>query len=526
MFRVISSSARSSHTFATSATANLIGRKAVAASVPFVLPAKTAFGLSSSCLRLNHAAAGEPNFLESVDIFFERAAKHSNVSQDALSHIKRTDGILSVTFPIELQDGTTEIVQGYRAQHSRHRTPVKGGIRYSADVDLQEVEALASLMTYKNAVVDVPFGGAKGGVKIDPSKYDERTIERITRRFTLELCQKNFIGPGIDVPAPDMGTSGREMAWIFDTYRQFNPNDVNAAACVTGKPISQGGVRGRTEATGLGVFFGIREFLNYKEIQEQTGLSGKIDGLNVIVQGFGNVGYWAARFLSSHGAKIIAIAEYNGGISNEKGLDIEALLAHRNAVKTFEGFAGGSFVKDGASLLEQECDILIPAALEQQIHLGNASKIKAKIVAEAANGPITPAGHDTLIQRGIPVLPDLLMNAGGVTVSYFEWLKNLSHVRFGRMNKRWDEQGKSKLLDLVEEVAGRHLSATERRQVTHGAEEHDLVYSGLEDTMIVACAETHATAIKKGIDHRTAAFSNAITKIAATYEGSGMIFMK
>ncbi|KAJ8325464.1 hypothetical protein BDV3_001281 [Batrachochytrium dendrobatidis] len=496
--------------------------------VPFATKSwATPLAIASSSLRLNHSSAtGEPNFLQSVEIFFERAAKHSNVSKEALAHIKRTDGILSVTFPIELPDGTTEIVQGYRAQHSRHRTPVKGGIRYSADVDLQEVEALASLMTYKNAVVDVPFGGAKGGVKIDPLKYDERTIERITRRFTLELCQKNFIGPGIDVPAPDMGTSGREMSWIFDTYRQFNPSDVNAAACVTGKPISQGGVRGRTEATGLGVFFGIREFLGFKEIQQQTGLSGKIEDLSVVVQGFGNVGYWAARFLSSHGAKIIGVAEYNGGIYNENGLDIEALLSHRNATKTFEGFAGGSFVKDSVSLLEKECDLLVPAALEQQIHLGNASKIKAKIVAEAANGPITPAGHDVLIQRGIPVLPDLLMNAGGVTVSYFEWLKNLSHVRFGRMNKRWDEQGKSKLLNLVEEVAGRQLSVTERRQVTTGAEEHDLVYSGLEDTMIVACAETHTTALKKGIDHRTAAFSNAIAKIAATYEGSGMIFMK
>eukprot|EP00842_Homolaphlyctis_polyrhiza_P000940 jgi/Hompol1/1847/HPOL_002778-RA len=478
---------------------------------------------------MNHGAAasfGEPNFLSSVEIFFERAAKHSNVSEEALAHIKRTDTILSVTFPIELPDGKVEIIQAYRAQHSRHRTPVKGGIRYSSDVDLQEVEALASLMTFKNAVVDVPFGGAKGGVKIDPTKYDEKTLERITRRFTLELCQKNFIGPGIDVPAPDMGTSGREMSWIFDTYRQFRPDDVNAAACVTGKPIPQGGVRGRTEATGLGVYFGIREFLSYKDIQQQTGLSGKIEGLKVVVQGFGNVGYWAARFLSTNGAKIVGIAEYNGGIYNDDGLDIEALLAHRQATKTFEGFAGGHFVKDSASLLEKECDVLVPAALEQQIHRGNAERIKAKLVAEGANGPVTPAGHDILIRRGIPVLPDLLMNSGGVTVSYFEWLKNLSHVRFGRMNKRWDEQGKSKLVDLVEEVAGRRLSANERRQVTHGAEEHDLVYSGLEDTMIVACNEIHTTAMKKGIDHRTAALSNAISKIATTYAGSGMIFMQ
>ncbi|KAI8920580.1 hypothetical protein BC831DRAFT_499109 [Entophlyctis helioformis] len=514
---------RSSAIAARAGAASLLPRAATAAR------ATSACGATAQLLsarRSNHSLKGEPNFLQSVEIFFARGAKHSSVRPETLEHIKRTDGILSVTFPIEMPDGSVEIIQGYRAQHSRHRTPVKGGIRYSADVDLQEVEALASLMTFKNAVVDVPFGGAKGGIKIDPKKYDERTLERITRRFTLELCQKNFIGPGIDVPAPDMGTSGREMSWIFDTYRQFHPNDVNAAACVTGKPIPQGGVRGRNEATGLGVYYGVREFLGYEEIQKQTGLNGKIKDLRVVIQGFGNVGYWAARFLSTNGAKIIGIAEYNGGVYNDDGLDIEALLAHRQATKTFDGFAGGVFVQDSVSLLEKECDLLIPAALEQQIHVHNAPNIKAKLVAEAANGPVTPAAHDILIKRGIPVLPDLLLNAGGVTVSYFEWLKNLSHVRFGRMNKRWDEQGKTKLLDLVEDVAGRQLSPIERRQVVHGAEEHDLVYSGLEDTMIVACGETRATALRKGIDHRTAAISNAISKIAITYEGSGMIFMK
>jgi glutamate dehydrogenase (NAD(P)+) len=352
-------------------------------------------------------------------------------------------------------------------------------------------------MTFKNAVVDVPFGGAKGGIKIDPKLYDEPTLERITRRFTMELCQKNFIGPGIDVPAPDMGTSGREMSWILDTYRQFNPTDVNAAACVTGKPIAQGGVRGRVEATGLGAFFCIREFLTYPEISKATGLSGEIKNLNVVIQGFGNVGFYAAQFLHAHGAKILGIAEYNGGIYNESGLDLKKLIEYRDVYKTFDGFTGGKFIPNSKEMLEYECDLLIPAALECQIDSNNASKVKAKLIAEAANGPISPEAHKTLIEKGAVIIPDLLCNAGGVTVSYFEWLKNLSHVRFGRMNKRWEEKNQSKMVDLVQSVAGRTLTTSERSAVVRGAEEHEIVYSGLEDTMIVACKETHQTALKK-----------------------------
>ncbi|KAI8905629.1 hypothetical protein EDD86DRAFT_193808 [Gorgonomyces haynaldii] len=473
-----------------------------------------------------YSVKGEPNFLESVEIFFNKAAPHAGVREGTLSHIKATDSLLAVTFPIEKPDGTVEVIRAYRAQHSRHRTPVKGGIRYAEDVDMQEVEALASLMTFKNAIVDVPFGGAKGGVKIDPKKYDEQTLERITRRFTMELCQRNFIGPGVDVPAPDMGTGGREMSWVLDTYRQFFPTDVNALGCVTGKPVSQGGVRGRTEATGLGVYFCIREFLSYKEIQKQTGLKGTIEDLKVIVQGFGNVGYYASQFLHTNGAKILGVAEFNGGIYNPNGLDIPALLQYRKQHKTFEGFPGGEFIPDSISLLERECDVLVPCALEQQIHGQNAPNIKAKLIAEGANGPITPKGHDILIANGKVIIPDALCNSGGVTVSYFEWLKNLSHVRFGRMNKRWDEQGKSRIVELVEEVAGRKLATHERNQIIHGAEEQDLVYSGLEDTLMVACKETHKTSLIKNIDHRMAALSNAISKIATSYEGSGMIFMQ
>ncbi|KAJ3363798.1 glutamate dehydrogenase [Allomyces javanicus] len=485
--------------------------------------ARPAFRLSQ--LAKYSQAAGDVSFLQSVEMFFDRAAKHADVHPRTLEHMKATDAVLSVTFPIELDNGKWEVIRGYRAQHSRHRAPVKGGIRFSPEVDLQEVEALASLMTFKCAVVDVPFGGAKGGICIDPKKYTKEQLERITRRYTMELCQKNFIGPGIDVPAPDVGTGPDVMSWIQDTYRQFNVTDVNAAGCVTGKPISQGGVRGRMEATGLGVYYGVREFLTFPEIQAATGITNGLKDTKIIIQGFGNVGYWAAKFFERNGAKIIGVAEREGGIFNENGLSVEALLQHRKQTGTFEGFADGTFTNDGKALLEAECDILIPAALEGQITTANASRIKAKIIGEAANGPVTPGAHDILVKKGVTIIPDLYLNAGGVTVSYFEWLKNLSHVRFGRLNKKWDEQGKQRLVELVEKEAGRNLTESERRNIIHGAEEHELVYSGLEDTMISAARETHATAVKNGVDHRTAAFLNAIHKISAVYEGSGMLFM-
>ncbi|KAI7874102.1 glutamate dehydrogenase [Lichtheimia hyalospora FSU 10163] len=468
----------------------------------------------------------EPHFLESVEMYYDRAAKLSNVSAGTLGHIRAVDSVLSVTFPIQMDDGSTEVIEGYRAQHSRHRLPVKGGIRYSEEVDLQEVEALASLMTFKCAVVDVPFGGAKGGIKIDPKRYTLDQLERITRRFTMELCQKGFIGPGADVPAPDVGTGPREMSWIMDTYRQFNPSDINAAGCVTGKPISQGGVRGRTEATGLGVYYGVREFMQYPEVQERTGMSGKMKDASVIVQGFGNVGYYAAKFFEANGAKVIGIGEHDCSIYDPNGLDVEKLFAHRRDAGSFRGFSNSAeIINTPTEILERECDILIPAALERQIGLRNVDKIKAKIVGEGANGPVTPAAHEALEKRGVVVIPDLLLNAGGVTVSYFEWLKNLSHVRFGRMNKKWDESVRTKLLTVVEENAGRTLTEAERRQIVHGAEEADLIYSGLEDTMISSCEETRQTANLKNVDYRTAAFINSIQKIAAVYEGSGMLFM-
>ena len=443
-----------------------------------------------------------------------------------LAHINSVDVALRVNFPIQLDDGTSEIITGYRVHHKRHRAPVKGGIRFSKEVDLQEVEALAALMTYKCAVVDVPFGGAKGGISIDPKKYTTSQLERITRRYTMELCQKNFMGPGIDVPAPDMGTGPREMAWIMDTFRQFNTSETDAGGCVTGKPVAQGGVRGRNEATGLGVFYGVREFLKYPEVQRKTGLTGEIRDKTVIIQGFGNVGYWSAKFFNQHGALVIAVTEREGAVVDENGLSIDELFEYRKRHGTFKDFPGAIFMPDSSKVLELNCDILIPAALEKQINRKNADRIKAKIIGEGANGPTTPYADELLTERGVVIVPDLLLNAGGVTVSYFEWLKNLSHVRFNRLNKKWEENSKAILLDILESYASRKLTDTDKMRAIHGADEHEIVYSGLEDTMVQACGETRKTALAKNLDYRTAAFYNAITKIAQTLEESGTIFAK
>lgn len=356
--------------------------------------------------------------------------------------------------------------------------------------------ALASLMTYKCAIVDVPFGGAKGGVCIDPKKYSLSQLERITRRYAMELCQKNFIGPGTDVPAPDMGTGSREMAWIRDTYRQFNPLDINASACVTGKPVSSGGVRGRTEATGLGVFYVTKEALKIPGIQKQTGLSESLKGKSIIIQGLGNVGYWASKCLHDAGAKITGVIEYNGGIFNPNGISVDELLKHWRLNGSFEGYPSSKFypVETAHTLLEEECDILIPAALEKQINIRNADRIRAKLIVEAANGPTTPTAADILEKKGIVIIPDVVANAGGVTVSYFEWLKNLSHVRFGRLNKKWEETSNQRIVEFVEECFGKAMMEPSRRKLlVSGPNEVDLVYSGLEDTMYNAIHEVYKT---------------------------------
>ena len=469
-------------------------------------------------------ADGELRFLDMVRLNFDRAAKLIKCDPNVLEVIKQCNTVIRFRFPIRRDDGSIESITAYRAQHKHHRLPVKGGVRFALEVELQEVEALAGLMTYKCAVVDVPFGGAKGGVKIDPRKYSVPELERITRRYTMELAKKGFIGPGVDVPAPDLGTSAREMAWMKDTYQMlFGQNDINAMGCVTGKPLSQGGIAGRTEATGLGVFYGIREFLAHADIQKKLGRTGGkgVEGLTFVVQGLGNVGFYASKFLTAAGAKCIAVSEYNSAAYNPDGLDIEALNKHRLATGTLEGFPGATRTSPNSKeALEIECDVLIPAALECQVNAHNASRIKAKFVAEAANGPVTPYADDELARRGIIVIPDMMLNAGGVTVSYFEWLKNISHVRFGRLTKKWEERSKR---DLIENFAPGGLADSEIvRKTLQGPSEIDIVYSGLEETMINAMREILSISRELNCSLREAAFVCSIRKIYAVYQDAGL----
>ena len=482
------------------------------------------------------AGSEEPEFLEMVDIFFNKAAPWSGVDDALLEQIRACDTVLQVNFPLKKPSShpsrpyDVEIITGYRAHHSHHRLPCKGGIRYATTVDMQEVMALAALMTYKCATVDVPFGGGKGGLCIDTSKYTVEQLEKITRRFTSELIRKKAIGPGFDVPAPDYGTSGREMAWIRDTYETFCPDDLHAAAVVTGKPLSQGGIDGRSEATGLGVFFGIREACNVEEDMAKLGLKTGIKDKTVIVQGFGNVGYFAAESFADHGAKVVSILEYNGALYCPDGIDVPAAKEYWDLHKSFEGFQNPFSEKspvqfmDPELALSQPCDILIPAALERVITKNNAGHIKAKIIAEAANGPVTPRAEEMLEEQGCLIVPDLYLNAGGVTVSYFEWLKNLSHVRFGRLQKRYETDAKERLLAAVETAAGDIKVDDARRQaITKGAKEKDLVHSGLEDTMSVAYHLIREKSKKDNINLRTAAFALAIAKIANAYKNMGVM---
>lgn len=467
-------------------------------------------------------AQREHSFFGDVINYFENAARFTKYPQGLLSQIKYCNSVYRMKFPIRVAD-KIEVVVAYRVEHSQHKLPSKGGIRYSTAVTQDEVKALAALMTFKCAVVDVPFGGAKGGVKVDPKKLTDIELEHITRRYTSELVKKNFIGPGVDVPAPDYGTGPREMAWIADTYAAFNPG-VDASACVTGKPVSQGGIRGRTEATGRGVFYGIREAVNVTEDMKKLKLKPGLEGKRVVIQGFGNVGYWSAKFLQEGGADIIAIAEYEGAIYDSKGLDVDEVFKHRKESGSILNYKKAKNIKRTNDTLEIECDILIPAALENQLHSGNAKRIKTKIVAEAANGPTTPQAEKILEKKDILILPDLYLNAGGVTVSYFEWLKNLSHVRFGRMGKRYDELVTRTLVDTIEKTIGKKFDEKAKRIITHGADEHDLVNSGLEETMIYAYHEVREIQKKnnKIPDLRTAAFISAIDKIANAYMALGI----
>jgi glutamate dehydrogenase (NAD(P)+) len=466
----------------------------------------------------------EYSFFDNVTRSFDKASGFTNWETGILEQIKECNAVYQMRFPLRRDDGSIEVIEAYRVQHSQHKTPCKGGIRFSDAVNQDEVMALAALMTYKCAIVNVPFGGGKGGIKINPRNYSEFELQKITRRYTSELIRKKFIGPGTDVPAPDYGTGEREMAWILDTYMTMNPGEVDAMGCVTGKPVSQGGVRGRKEATGLGVFFGIREVLNMPDVMQRLGLTVGVKDKRVVVQGLGNVGYHSAKFFRENGAKVVAIAEYEGAIFNENGLNEEDVFQHRKATGSILHFPGATNITNSGDALELPCDILIPAALENVINKNNAENIKAKIIGEAANGPLTAEADEVMIKKNVLVIPDMYLNAGGVTVSYFEWLKNLSHVRYGRMEKRFTENMNKHIIGQLEELTEKKVNSIEKSFIEHGPDEVDLVHSGLEQTMIEATHEIMETWKKNPAipDMRTAAYVVAINKVGTSYAELGI----
>ncbi|MFG6593656.1 Glu/Leu/Phe/Val dehydrogenase [Sulfitobacter sp. 1A13368] len=473
--------------------------------------------------------ANEPGFRDSVDLMFNRAVALMDLPPGLEEKIRVCNATYTVRFGVRLR-GRIHTFTGYRSVHSEHMEPVKGGIRYSMAVNQNEVEALAALMTYKCALVEAPFGGSKGGLCIDPREYDEHELELITRRFAYELIKRDMIHPAQNVPAPDMGTGEREMAWIADQYKRMNTTDINGVACVTGKPINAGGIQGRTEATGRGVQYALQAFFRDPEGLKKAGLSGKLDGKRVIIQGLGNVGYHAAKFLSEEdGAKITAIIERDGALHSEDGLNVEAVHKWIEKHGTIKGYANAKFEEDGAKFLEADCDILIPAALEGVINLTNAERIKAPLIIEAANGPVTAGADEVLRKKGTVIVPDMYANAGGVTVSYFEWVKNLSHIRFGRMQRRAEESRHQLVVDELERLSadkdlGWTLSPDFKEKYLRGAGELELVRSGLDDTMRTAYeAMAHVWHSRDDVDDlRTAAYLVSIEKVAVSYHAKGL----
>jgi glutamate dehydrogenase (NAD(P)+) len=471
----------------------------------------------------------EPSFRESVDLMFNRAVALMDLPPGLEEKIRVCNATYTVRFGVRLR-GQIQTFTGYRSVHSEHMEPVKGGIRYSMSVNQDEVEALAALMTYKCALVEAPFGGSKGGLRINPREYDEHELELITRRFTYELAKRDLIHPSQNVPAPDMGTGEREMAWIADQYKRMNTTDINATACVTGKPLNAGGIAGRIEATGRGVQYALQEFFRYPEDVAKTGLSGSLDGKRVIVQGLGNVGYHAAKFLSEeNGCIVTGIIERDGALFSPKGLNVEAVHNWISKHGGVTGYPDAPHSADGATVLEEDCDILIPAALEGVINISNAARIKAPLIIEAANGPVTAGADDILREKGTVIIPDMYANAGGVTVSYFEWVKNLSHIRFGRMGRRQEEARHQLVVDELERLSadkqlGWTLSPDFKQRYLRGAGELELVRSGLDDTMRAAYQSMREVwhARDDVDDLRTAAYLVSIGKVAASYRAKGL----
>ncbi|SDJ41088.1 Glu/Leu/Phe/Val family dehydrogenase [Lutimaribacter saemankumensis] len=466
------------------------------------------------------------SFLSDVDAMFESVASSIDLPEGLAEKIRVCNATYVTRFGVRLR-GRMHTFTGWRAVHSTHNNPAKGGIRYSPDADQDEVEALAALMTYKCALLGLPFGGSKGALMIDPREWEEHELEKITRRFAQELIRHGFLSSGMNVPAPDMGTNEQTMMWIADEYRRLKPDDINGMACVTGKPLGGNGIEGRTEATGRGVQFAVQAFFETPTDAAKAGFTGNgLSGKTIVVQGLGNVGYHAAKFLSTEdGCKIVAVIERDGVVRNSSGLDIEALKVHVTETGGVQGFAGGTYDRDGAAALEDECDILIPAAMERVIHSGNAEAIKARLLVEAANGPTTFEADKKLRDRGVVIIPDLYANAGGVAVSYFEWVKNLTHIPFGLMERRYDEKGHRTLARSLEMMTGRAFPKETEAEFFQGRREIDLVRSGLDDMMRSTYAELSRRwndPSDPAIDLRSAAYSLSINRIAEAYKAIGI----
>ncbi len=465
----------------------------------------------------------DSSFLDGVNRSVDLAVEILGIEQGLAEQIKACNATYQVRFPVRMR-GTYRTFTGWRSVHSEHRLPVKGGIRFAPNVNQEEIEALAALMTYKCAIADIPFGGAKGGLRIDPKQYSEAELEVITRRFASELAKAGFISPSRNVPAPDMGTGPREMAWIVQEYTSLNPHELHANACVTGKPVTQRGIPGRLEATGRGVQYGLQEFFRYPGDVRRAGLDGGLEGKRIIVQGLGNVGYHAARFLSQEdGAKIVAVVERDGALLDDEGIDVDEVRMYKSEHDCVRGFPSARFERNGKRVLEAPCDILLPAALERQITTRNAPLIQARLIAEAANGPTTYEADRILKQRGVVILPDAYLNSGGVAVSYLEWIKNLSHIHFGAMERRLEEIRGQELVRFVEAAVGRQLPSSMTEKITTGADEIDRVRSGLHDTMRAAYTQIRERFLVTDEieDLRTAAYVVAVEKIERYYRETG-----
>jgi len=463
------------------------------------------------------------SFFDDVNHYFDSACRYTDVAPDVLSQIRACNAVYRVRFPVHRDDGEIVVIEGYRAEHSHHRLPTKGGIRYTLDVSQNEVMALSALMTYKCAVVDVPFGGAKGGVCIDPRTESATFLERVTRRYTSELIRKRFIGPDVDVPAPDVGTGEREMGWIYDTYKVSGPDTLNSLACVTGKATNVHGIAGRREATGLGAIIALEHFLAEAEDVKPLGLETGLAGKRIIVPGLGKVGLHAALAAIDRDAIIVGISVSDGALYDEGGLDVEALLLHRSETGSLRGFPDARFLADPDAILEEPCDVLIPSALEHQITAANAPRLQAKVVVEAANGPVDPEADAILREAGVVVLPDIYANAGGVVVSYFEWIKNLSHVSFERMTRRYQQIANNRLVNVILRLTGKTLPPEEAALLLQAPNEIDFVRTALENTMAISYEKIREPWKQKGLpDLRTSAYLMSIESVANAYALDGI----